>query len=68
MSPKAAPKRDPMGLYAFRLPDALIAQVDRYARRLEEARPGMRLTRAEAVRMLLAAALNQEKERRQVGR
>ena len=46
-----------MGLYAFRLPDALIAEVDRHAKRLESERPGIRVTRADAVRVLLAEAL-----------
>ena len=58
MSPKPAPKREAMGLYAFRLPDALIANVDRYARKLEAERPGASVTRAEAVRVLLVDALN----------
>jgi hypothetical protein len=58
MSPKAAPKRPPMGLYAFRLPDGLIVEVDRYAKRLENERSGMALTRAEAVRVLLVDALS----------
>ena len=40
---KAAPKRrrDSMSLYAFRLPDALIAEVDRVAQKLEAEQPGM---------------------------
>lgn len=57
MSPRPAPKKDPMGLYAFRLPDALIADVDRYGKRLEAERPGIRVTRADAVRALLTQAL-----------
>jgi hypothetical protein len=50
-----------MGLYAFRLPDALIAEVDRFARRLEGERPGMAVTRAEAVRVLLVEALSRSR-------
>jgi len=46
-----------MGLYAFRLPDALIAEVDRYAKRLEAEHPGIRVTRADAVRSLILEAL-----------
>jgi hypothetical protein len=74
---KPAPKRrkDAMSLYAFRLPDAAIAEVDRMARRLEAEGPGRAVTRAEAVRVLLArglAALERElgrenKRRRQGG-
>lgn len=60
---KPAPKKDTMGLYAFRLPEALIADVDRFAKRLETERPGMTVTRAEAVRVLLASALRSEKPR-----
>jgi len=58
MSPKAAPKkREPMGLYAFRLPDVLIADLDRFAKQLEAERPGVRVTRADAVRVLLSEGL-----------
>jgi hypothetical protein len=52
-----------MGLYAFRLPDQLIANVDRFAKRLEAERPGLEVTRAEAVRMLLLEALAGHKPR-----
>ena len=52
-----------MGLYAFRLPEALIGDVDRFAKRLETERPGMTVTRAEAVRVLLASALRSERTR-----
>jgi DNA invertase Pin-like site-specific DNA recombinase len=58
VSPKAAPKRrEAMDLYAFRLPDALIAQVDAYAERLKEEAPWSNPTRADAVRALLVAGL-----------
>jgi len=60
---KPAPKKESMGLYAFRLPDALISEVDRFGKHLEAERPGMAVTRAEAVRVLLAAALRNEKGR-----
>ena len=63
MSPRPAPKREAMGLYAFRLPDALIAEVDRHAKRLEAERPGIRVTRADAVRVLLAGALERQGRR-----
>ena len=53
-----APKRDAMGLYAFRLPDDLVGRVDAFAGRLEKERPGITLTRADAVRALLTKALD----------
>jgi hypothetical protein len=53
-----------MGLYAFRLPDALIDQVDRFARRMEAESPGLEVTRAEAVRLLLTAGLEHRKPKR----
>jgi hypothetical protein len=46
-----------MSLYAFRLPDALIAEVDRVAQKLEAEQPGMAVTRAQAVRVLLLEAI-----------
>ena len=52
-----------MELYAFRLPDELIADVDRYAKRLEAERPGITVTRTDAVRVLLAEALSRVKGR-----
>jgi hypothetical protein len=55
MTRQPAPKKETMGLYAFRLPDALIAHVDRRAKRLEAERPGVRVTRADAVRNRLAS-------------
>lgn len=61
VSPKPAPKREAMGLYAFRLPDALIADVDRFAKRLEAERPGIGVTRAETVRVPLVDALSRAK-------
>jgi hypothetical protein len=63
---KAAPKRrkEPMGLYAFRLPDALIAEVDRVAQTLEAEQPGMAVGRAQAVRVLLLEALRARKAAR----
>lgn len=64
MSPrKPAPKREAMGLYAFRLPDALIADVDGYAKQLATERLGLAPSRAEAVRVLLLDALSRAKAR-----
>ncbi len=64
MSPKPAPKRPVMGLYAFRLPDDLIVEVDRFAKKLEAERPGIGVTRAEAVRVLLVEALKRARRER----
>ena len=60
---KPAPRRrrDAMSLYAFRLPDALISEVDRVAQRLEAGQPGMAVTRAQAVRVLLLEAIRARK-------
>lgn len=63
MSPKKAPKREVMGLYAFRLPDDLIGRVDAYAKRVEMERVGMTVTRADAVRALLVEGLTATEER-----
>ena len=60
---RPAPKRrrEAMSLYAFRLPDALIAEVDRVALKLEAEQPGMTVTRAQAVRVLLGEAIRARK-------
>jgi predicted transcriptional regulator len=58
MSPRRAPRREAMGLYAFRLPDDLIGRVDAFARKLEKERPGMTVARADAVRALLTRGLD----------
>jgi hypothetical protein len=50
-----------MSLYAFRLPDALILEVDREAKRMEVEQPGMAVTRAQAVRVLLLKAIQARK-------
>jgi hypothetical protein len=49
---------------AFRLPKALIKRVDAYAARLEAAQPGMKVTRTDAVRVLLVRALDAAEQRR----
>jgi hypothetical protein len=61
------PKKHVMGLYAFRLPDQLITEVDRYAKKLEGERPGVRVTRADAVRALLLTGLAETKKPDRVG-
>jgi len=44
---------------AFRFPDALIERLDRHAARMSKQHPGMTYTRADAVRTLLFAALDE---------
>jgi hypothetical protein len=41
---------------AVRLPKALVDWIDAYAEELNEARPGLKVTRSSAVRMLLEEA------------
>jgi hypothetical protein len=48
---------------AFRLPSALIAKLDRIAERLTAERPGIPITRADVVRMLLTRAVEEEEGR-----
>ena len=43
---------------AFRLPVTLLARVDAYAKRLNDATPGLDATRTDAVRALLTQALD----------
>lgn len=44
---------------AFRLEEELLARLDRYAERLAAENPGMRFTRADALRVLLTRALDE---------
>ncbi len=53
-------KRPPTQQTAFRLSSALIAKLDRIADRLTEERPGLAVTRADVVRMLLTRAVEEE--------
>jgi hypothetical protein len=50
-----------MRLYAFRLPAALVARLDRYRERLQAERPETKVTRADALRKLLDEALSRRK-------
>ena len=43
---------------AFRFSDRLLTRVDRHAKRLGKKHPGIEFTRADAVRDLLASALD----------
>ena len=64
-SPKRGrPKKDDaMGALALRLPQALVADIDAYASALQEQLPGLNITRADAVRQLIAMGLKVEQER-----
>ena len=44
---------------AFRLPDSLIARLDRHTERMTKEHPGLDFSRADAVRSLLTRALDQ---------
>jgi len=50
---------EPTTQVAFRLADRLIARVDRHAKRLGKTQPGVQFTRVDAVRDLLARALDE---------
>ena len=52
-------KKSPMVSIPTRLPAALLEGVDAYVARLEKKNPGLSLSRAEAVRMLLRDGLVQ---------
>lgn len=47
-----------MQVQAFRLPPDLMKRLDRYAERLRTEQPGLRVTRADALRLLLNEALD----------
>lgn len=57
---------EPTTQVAFRLTDRLIARIDRHARRLGKEHPGLRFTRADAARDLLARALDGAEQDRTV--
>ena len=56
-------KDDAMGALALRLPQTLVADIDAYATALQEQLPGLNITRADAVRQLIAVGLKVEQER-----
>jgi hypothetical protein len=56
-------KDDVMGALALRLPQALVADIDAYSDLLKEQLPGLNITRADAVRQLIAVGLRVEQER-----
>ncbi len=56
-------KDDAMGALALRLPQALVGDIDAYAAALQEQLPGLNITRADAIRQLIAVGLKVEQER-----
>ncbi len=46
-------------LVAFRLEEGLLKRIDAYAKRLEQATPGLKLARVDAVRVLLLRGLEE---------
>lgn len=61
---RGRPKKDSvMDTLAVRLPDDLVGQVDQYMEQLRADLPGLNISRADAIRQLLAAGLKAEKER-----
>ncbi len=61
---RGRPKKEAvMDTLAVRLPDDLVSQIDTYVVRLQEQLPGLNVTRADAIRQLLAIGLRAEGER-----
>jgi sulfate adenylyltransferase subunit 1 (EFTu-like GTPase family) len=48
---------------AFRLPVDLIERLDKHVKRLQDAAPGMNITRADAVRVLLTRGLDEAEQK-----
>jgi predicted DNA-binding protein len=59
MSPSKDKDKESTTQVAFRLPDSLIARLDRHAERLSKEHPGLEFTRVDAVRTLLTVALDE---------
>jgi len=59
MSPSKDKDKEGTTQVAFRLPDSLIARLDRHAERLSKEHPGLEFTRVDAVRTLLTVALDE---------
>ncbi|HEX7837724.1 MAG TPA: ribbon-helix-helix domain-containing protein [Kofleriaceae bacterium] len=51
--------KEPTTQVAFRLPDSLIARLDRHVERMGKEHPGLDFSRADAVRSLLTRALDE---------
>jgi hypothetical protein len=61
---RGRPKKDAtMDTLAVRLPDDLVEQIDTYVASLQEQLPGLNVTRADAIRQLLAVGLKTETAR-----
>ena len=61
---RGRPKKDSvMDTLAVRLPDDLVDQVDQYMEQLRADLPGLNISRADAIRQLLAVGLKAEKAR-----
>ena len=56
-------KETVMDTLAVRLPDDLIKQIDEYVEKIREGWPLMNVSRADAIRQLIAAGLESEKKR-----
>ena len=53
------PKRaSPMKVIPFRLPADLVKRLDKHAERMQAEQPGLQVTRADALRVLLTEALD----------
>lgn len=46
-----------MQVIPFRLPDSLVKRLEQHAERLQREQPGLRITRADALRLLVLEAL-----------
>jgi predicted transcriptional regulator len=57
-------KEETMHVQAFRFSESLVRRLDKHAERLARERPGLRVTRADALRMLLVEGLDREEARR----
>jgi len=51
--------KEPTQQVAFRLPDSLVARLDRHVERMTKEHPGLDFSRADAVRSLLTRALDE---------
>ena len=61
---RGRPKKDSvMGSVAVRLSEELLVEVDEYLKSLSEQLPGLSISRADAIRQLIAVGLRTEKAR-----
>jgi hypothetical protein len=60
--------KEPTTQVAFRLPDGLIARLDRHVERMGKEHPGLDFSRADAVRSLLTRALDQVEGAKRAGK